>query len=118
MSHPLDLDDLEERTFRSRLEDGTADIALGLFVALMGTGMALSEGTLMVIVAPMLLFLWQPVHAAIVEPRLGYVEYADARKKAMRRKLGLMTVAMSASVLLGMAFWLAHSRPAEKSLVR
>ena len=109
MTKPTDLNDLEERTWRSRFEDGLADVMLGIAILALGAGMHPDLALLGAVGPALAIMLWRPLHRRFVEPRLGYVEFGRKRLDEARRRLLLMTAASAVSVLAGLGLWAAHA---------
>ena len=109
MATSLDLQDLEERTFRSRFDDGLLDLIVGLFVLAFGLSLGTSYGGLGGVWAAMLISLWYPLRRSITEPRMGYVEFSKPRQARMRRSMTWMGLALGLSVLAGVGMWVVFA---------
>ncbi len=104
-THPLDLDGREEAAFRSRFDDGLADLLIGLAVLAMGATLGTELGGMAGVWGALVVPLWLPLHKAITEPRLGYVEFGPGRRAKMRRKQLVLTGALGTTVLAGLLLW-------------
>jgi len=81
---------LEHRIYRHYWDDGLLDLFAALGVLLIGVAWMHGYGVAGVIVPAMLAPLWQPVRERFVEPRLGFVEFSDARERQNRKRLTLV----------------------------
>ena len=113
MTHPLDLEAREERAFRSRFEDGLADVLLGLVLLAMGATFETEAGGLAGVWFACLVPLWHPLHRKLIEPRLGYVEFGPTRQALQRRKQLVMVLALGLSVLMGLGMWFVMAEGSE-----
>jgi len=92
-------DNIEARLIRSFWDDGLLDLLVGF--GLLAAGLAWINGViaLMPIAVPLLIALWKPLRARIVEPRAGYVRFTQERRNRTRFSL-LATVAVGVGALL------------------
>ena len=89
---------LEGRLFRRYWDDGLLDLLVGVGVLLIGIGWVCDQVALAAFTPALLVPLWRPLRARLVEPRLGAVEFADKRVRRQRRHaLGLVGGASSSS---------------------
>jgi len=101
----LSLGELERRALRSTVEDGAAELILGLFlVALAMHGMTGSYVYIPVIVlaAPM----WRALRRRFVEPRVGGVQLNDARTVQLKsaKRIAAIVVAPVVLLIIGTVF--------------
>jgi hypothetical protein len=92
-------DPSEVRLFRSYWNDGLIDLVCGLGVVGIGVCWALGLPVFGAVIPALLVPLWGPLHAALIEPRAGYVEFSRRRRHRVSRGLGL-SVALGIVVLL------------------
>jgi hypothetical protein len=109
MDRTLDLQDLEERVFRSRFGDGLIDLFLGVFLLLMGSLLGTEAGGLAGVWGAMLFPMWKPVHDRLIVPRLGYVAFSEERRGKLDRKRLMMALALGVSLLAGVGMWVVSA---------
>jgi hypothetical protein len=104
-------DTLESGLFRSYWDDGLLDVLAGLGVIGVAVFWAFDLVAVGAVVPAVLATLWVPLRRSLVEPRMGLVEFSEARMGRMRgRTLGL--VALGVAMLLAVGVLLASgSRP-------
>ncbi len=118
----MDLKELERKAFRSTFQDGLWDIYLGLILAAMAIGVLLSD------IGVPASNLWQElIYIAmmgfsilvliagkkfITTPRIGLVKFGPKRK----RKINLVRVVLTISVLMGLLAWVFASQMGKGSL--
>ena len=103
MSQTIHLKELERKAFTSYFQDGLWEILLGLVLLYMGSGRLLTYfglsdawGTLIVLSAPLFLFITKK---SITTPRLGRVKFGPKRRGKLRKAVAVLCC----SVLVGIA---------------
>jgi hypothetical protein len=105
-----DLDDLEERTYRTTQDDGLIDLLAGLGLLGFGLGV-LFELPMLTILAPALLAsMWKPLRDRISTRHIGYVRFSEPRRKKERRGLWTVQWALVGAFVAGLVLWLAIER--------
>jgi hypothetical protein len=103
---------IEAALFHSYWDDGLLDILAGVGLLGVGVGWAVDLPVLGAVVPALLVPLWLPLRRRIVEPRVGFVEFSQARQHRVARglygALGLGVVVLVAA--LGSYFWIADFR--------
>jgi hypothetical protein len=95
---------LEGRLFRRYWDDGLLDLLVGIGVLVIGIGWVCDQVALAAVTPALLVPLWGPLRARLVEPRLGAVAFADKRVRRQRRHaLGLVAGGVVA-FLIAVAF--------------
>jgi hypothetical protein len=100
MSRTIDLKRLERKAYLSYHQDGLLDIALGLWIFLLGTSMGAGKPVLIVLV-PMFILGLAGAKKAITIPRIGYVKFGPARQKEAAAAGILVGVVLLPIVLIG-----------------
>jgi len=118
MIDSLDLDSLEESAYQSRFDDGIGDLLLGLAILAMGISFGTEMGGMAGVWAAMIVPMWYPLHRAVSEPRLGYVEFGAGRRAKVRRKKLGMSVMLGVSLLTGLAIYAFKSGDAPREDMR
>jgi len=85
----------ESRLFRAYWDDGLLDVLFGIGAVAVGLLWLANLVVFGAIVPALLALAWNPLRGAVVEPRMGFVEFSQARTESNRRKL-------RASVWLGL----------------
>jgi hypothetical protein len=102
--------ELETQVYRSYWDDGLLDIFAAAAVLLVGLcwsgGFAVAAAIVPALFAP----LWGPVRQRLIEPRLGYVEFTDARLARNAGKLRLVLYTGIGFLALALGAWLLRSR--------
>lgn len=105
-----DLDELEEKTYRTTQQDGLIDLLVGLGLLGFGVGV-LFELPMLTILAPALLAtLWKPLREKITTRHLGYVRFSEPRRRKERRGMWTVRWALVGTVLGGFVLWFAFDR--------
>jgi hypothetical protein len=91
---------LESRLFRQYWDDGLLDLFAGIGVAGIAAFWALDLVALGAVAPAVLATFWVPVHRALVEPRIGHVEFSDARANRNVR-LGVGSALIGGAMLVG-----------------
>ena len=100
---------VESDLFRSYWDDGLLDLLSGLALLVAGVGWNTDLGALAAIQMPLWVTLWIPLRKQIVEPRAGYVVFAQSRRTRNTHKLawslalglGLFVLLAAAAVVIG-----------------
>ena len=92
---------LESRLFRRYWDDGLLDLFAGIGVAGIAAFWALDLVALGAVAPAVLATFWVPVHRALVEPRIGHVEFSDGRTNRNVR-LGVGSVLIGGAMLVGL----------------
>ncbi len=77
----------ESRLFRAYWDDGLLDVLFGVGAVAVGLLWMVELVVFGAIVPAFLALAWNPLRRAIVEPRMGWVEFNAARTESNRRKL-------------------------------
>jgi hypothetical protein len=77
----------ESRLFRAYWDDGLLDVLFGVGAVAVGLLWMVELVVFGAIVPAFLALAWNPLRRAIVEPRVGWVEFNAARTESNRRKL-------------------------------
>ncbi len=108
-----DLQNLEERSYRTTQRDGLIDLLVGLGLLGFGLGVLLDIPMLTVLAPALLATMWQPLRDRITTPRLGYVRFSEPRRKRERRGLWAVRWALVGTVAAGIAVWMVFDRGGE-----
>ncbi len=81
---------IEHRIYRHYWDDGLLDLFAALGVVLIGGAWIHGYAAAGAIVPAVLVPLWHPARQRFVEPRLGFVEFSDARERQNRKRLKLV----------------------------
>ena len=102
---------LESRLFRQYWDDGLLDLFAGIGVAGIAVFWALDLVALGAVAPAMLAAFWVPIRRAVVEPRIGLVEFSNARANRNVR-LGVGSAVVGGAMLVGFVGLTlsAHSR--------
>lgn len=106
--------ELESRLFRQYWDDGLLDLFAG--VGVLGIALCWSVGLVAVgaAVPAVLVPFWGPLRRAVVEPRMGLVEFTDERTGRTRRFLaGAAWLGVALLLALGVGYLAARSEPGE-----
>lgn len=110
MTAPLDLEtrlaEEEERAFAARFNDGVGDILIGLVILAMGASLGTEMGGMAGMWGAIVVPLWFPLHRAVSDPRLGYVEFGPGRRAKVRRKKMFLSLALGLTMLGGIALFM------------
>jgi hypothetical protein len=96
----------EEAAFRSRFDDGIGDLLIGLVVLAMGFTVGTDSAGMVGVWSAMVIPLWFPLHKAVSNPRLGYVEFGPGRRAKVRRKKILLSLGLGVAMLGGIALYM------------
>jgi hypothetical protein len=99
-------DTLESGLFRSYWDDGLLDILAGTGVLGVAVFWALDVVAVGAVVPAMMAAFWVPLRRALVEPRVGLVEFSEARVSRMRG-LSLGALGLGVAMLLCVGVYLA-----------
>lgn len=103
MTHP-DLTSLEDRAYRTVVDDGVPDICFGLFILMMALVLQTEIHIFGEFDAPALLIVlipvvWKVLRSQIIEPRVGYVQlHEDRRRKIRNWKMGALALFFFATI--------------------
>lgn len=102
---------LESRLFRQYWDDGLLDLFAGIGVAGIAAFWALDLVALGAVAPAVLAAFWVPIRRAVVEPRIGLVEFSNARANRNVR-LGVGSAVVGGAMLVGFVGLTlsAHSR--------
>ena len=82
----INLDQIEETTYRSYHDDGLIDLAVGVAVTIFGVGMMQASPLLMILPGALSFPLWSAARKSITRPRFGVVNFNPKRQAAERSK--------------------------------
>jgi hypothetical protein len=105
-----DLDDLEERTYRTTQEDGLIDLLAGLGLLGFGLGVLFSIPMLTILAPALLATMWKPLKDRMATRHIGYVRFSEPRRRKERRGLWTMQWALVGAFLGGLVLWLVMER--------
>jgi len=105
---PDRLSQVEKRVFRAYWDDGLLDAFAALGVLSIGVLWLFDLHLGGAIVPVVLVSLWAPIREKLIEPRLGSVEFSDARENRSRRLLWLAIVAGAAAFVAAVSVYLLH----------
>jgi len=106
MTQDIDLKAIEKKAFTSYHRDGMSDIIAGLALLLAGFSMLYHFSTFAVIMYAVFVPLGVRLRKSIITPRIGFVKFSKAR---LTRKNRLMTIAFSATVIVGVFNFIAFA---------
>jgi len=96
-----DLNKVERQVFQSSWDDGLLDLFAALGVLSIGAFWLFEVHVGAAIVPALLVPLWAPFRQKFIEPRMGYVEFSDARESRSRRMLWQVFAVGVAMFVLG-----------------
>jgi len=100
----IDLNELEQKAYGSRWDDGLLDLFAGVSVLLLGVLWLIPGAEAFGGIAPVLLVpIWPVARKRITEPRAGYVEFGDARRGQERRVFRSLLLVGMGALFLGVA---------------
>lgn len=100
-----DLNALEQKIFQTYWDDGLLDGFAAVGVLFIGMAWWRGFPVLGAIVPALMVPLWAPLRERLVEPRLGMVEFSDAREQANRRWLVGSLLGGVLVLILALAFY-------------
>jgi hypothetical protein len=93
MDDPMNLKDIEKKTYMTYHGDGVWDLFLGLFFISIGVFMILDSPYLMGIIPAVMLPTVLGAKKSFVQPRLGYVKFSPERQaKENKGRTGMLVV--------------------------
>lgn len=101
---------LERSVYGTYWRDGLLDVFAAVGVLLIGILWLAEQVAIAAVVPALLVPLWTPLRQKLVEPRLGHVEFCDARVARNRRHLKLSVLLGIALLLLVPATYLLRAR--------
>jgi hypothetical protein len=108
--NPSPLDELEEKTYQSRFDDGLLDLLIGFGVLGFAIGILMGEPMITILSPAIAPILWKSLQEKITIPRMGYVRFSAERRKKERRGMWDLRIVLFASLLLGAGAWFALER--------
>ena len=99
------LGQVERQVFRSFWDDGLLDVFAALGVLSIGGFWLLDLHVGAAIVPAMLVPLWAPARSKLIEPRMGSVEFSDARQARSNRVLWLVLSVGVATFVIGVGVY-------------
>lgn len=99
---------IEQQVFSVYWDDGLLDVFAALAVLAIGVAWAMDFPVGGAIVPALLVPLWAPLRARLIEPRLGLVEFSEERDRRNHRRL--RNTAFFGVVVLGLAVVLYFTR--------
>ncbi|WP_300532550.1 hypothetical protein [Maricaulis sp.] len=93
---------LESELFRRRFDDGALDLFAGLAIFSIGIGWMFDIVVLAAIMPAVFWPFWAVVHKRIVVPRLGEVEFSEARKAKISTTYIALLILGTVSFLFGL----------------
>jgi len=96
---------LERKVFQHYWDDGLLDVFAAIGVFLIGVFWLRDFPVGAAIVPPLLVPLWAPARHRFIEPRLGLVEFAEARDRRNRRMLKLVFYLGVGSMILAVGLF-------------
>lgn len=100
-----DLNALERKIFQTYWDDGLLDLFAAVGVLFIGMAWWRGLPVLGAIVPALMVPLWAPLRERLVEPRLGMVEFSEAREHANRRWLTGSLLGGALVLILAVAFY-------------
>lgn len=103
---------LEAELFRRRFDDGALDLLAGIVIAGIGISWLSDQAVFGAILPAVVWPSWMTIHRQLVVPRLGDVEFSQARKKKLTRTHLLLVLLGCVSLAGGVAaFMLVEGGP-------
>jgi len=99
------LNKVERQVFRSFWNDGLLDVFAALGVLSIGVFWLFDFHVGAAIVPAMLVPLWAPTRVKLIEPRMGSVEFSDAREARSNRMLWLVLFVGVATFVIGIGVY-------------
>ncbi len=96
---------LHSRVLKSSWSDGLLDVFAGVGVLLIGVSWQLDLAPLGSIAPALLIPVWQPLRAKLIEPRRGYMELGERAGLRLSRALWLMIIMGTGTLALGVAVY-------------
>jgi len=94
-------DAMETALYRSFWDDGLLDLLVGVALLAIGTAWSCDLVALGAVAPAMLVPLWAPLRAKLIEPRAGYVEFSLRRRERTARGLRSVLLLGTAVLALG-----------------
>jgi len=101
---------LEKRIYRSYWDDGLLDLFAAIGVLIVGVSWAFDFPVGGVLAPALLIPMWRPVRDKLIEPRLGHVEFADARQRRIGAVLRTTLYAGAGLMALVVVAYLGRDR--------
>lgn len=108
---------LERQVFQQYWDDGLLDLFAAAGVFLIGVFWLRDLPVGAAIVPALMVPLWQPLRRRLVEPRMGLVEFTEARERRNQRMLKLVMYLGIAVLILGIeVYFFRDSLPAQPTV--
>lgn len=101
MSHSVDFEGLKRKLYLSYHQDGILDLVIGLSILGFGINMS-TESSAYIVLSWIGLILYTPLKSAITIPRMGYVQFDEARTRKTHLVIMLGIGAATFSLFLGL----------------
>jgi hypothetical protein len=106
MTQEINLKELEKKVYMSYHQDGILDISLGLLILLFGIAMYTHLIPFVGLIPILVMVVGYLAKKFITIPRMGYVNFTNARKAKERRKMSfwlVLGIVVFGAVLVGLA---------------
>ena len=106
MTQNINLKDIEKKVYISYHQDGILDISLGLLILLFGIAMYTHLIAFVGLIPVLVMGVGYLAKKFITIPRMGYVNFSNARKEKERRKMSfwlVLGIVVFGAVLIGLA---------------
>ena len=106
MTQNINLKDIEKKVYISYHQDGILDISLGLLILLFGIAMYTHLIAFVGLIPILVMGVGYLAKKFVTIPRMGYVNFSNARKAKERRKMSfwlVLGIAVFGAVLIGLA---------------
>jgi hypothetical protein len=108
---------LERKVFQSYWDDGLLDLFAAIGIFLIGVSWLRDFPVGAVFVPALLVPFWNPVRRKVIEPRLGLVEFTEARERRNQRLLKLvMYIGIAVLILAIELYFVRDSLPVEPTV--
>ena len=106
MTQNINLKDIEKKIYMSYHQDGILDILLGLFILLFGIAMYTHLIAFVGLIPVLVISMGYLAKKFVTIPRMGYVNFSNARKAKQRKKMSfwlVLGIVVFGVVLIGLA---------------
>lgn len=101
---------IESRVYRAYWNDGLLDVFAAVGVLAIGISWSFDAVVAGAVTPALLVPLWGPFRQRFIEPRLGTVEFSDARERTNRERLRLVLLLGVGAFALGVSLYFLRDR--------
>ena len=101
---------IEKQVYRTYWDDGLLDLFGAIAVLFIGISWTFEMPVIGAIVPALLIPLWTPLRQRLIEPRLGLVEFSEARTQRNAERLRSVAVFGAGTLVLAIALYFARLR--------